>query len=209
MDGVDTTPANADKASALDPSDAELVAATLSGKESAFEALFERHREALYRYAWRYTRDADTAMDLVQEAFVRAYESLGDFRGERGLGPWLRRILSNLAIDRFRRKDSKAVSLDDEGHGEVLLARADTDEGGDAQTTAELKEFGAALQEAVATLSEAHRDVFLLHAVEDLTYKEIAERVGCTLGTVMSRLHYARKNLRELLCEHWDEDHDR
>ena len=187
--------------------DARLVAAIRAGDASAFEALFTRHRDGLYRLAWRFTRDAHAAQDLVQETFVRVYESLGSFRGEGSLGTWLRRIISNLAIDRSRRKSTKTVAFEEE-----LFSTAHASGGGhrplpaepSPARSAELHEFSEAVQGAVAKLSEAHREVFLLHAVEELSYKQIAACVGCNLGTVMSRLHYARKNLQELLQAHWE-----
>ena len=181
--------------------DARLVALVLAGDDSAFETIFRRHRDALFRNAWRFARDEDTALDLVQEAFVRAYESLASFRGEGSLLTWLRRIMTNLAIDRTRRKSSKVASFDEHAQPAAKSAAITSA----PQRAAELHEFTDALWEAVGQLSEAHREIFLLHAVEELSYKEIAARAGCNLGTVMSRLHYARRNLQEMLRSYWDE----
>ena len=197
----------ADLADLADPSklgaedDARLVVLILAGDDSAFETIFQRHRDALFRHAWRFARDEDTALDLVQEAFVRAYESLASFRGEGSLLTWLRRIMTNLAIDRTRRKGSKVASFDE--HAQPAVRSATNTSA--PQRAAELHEFTDALWEAVGQLSESHREVFLLHAVEELTYKEIAARAGCNLGTVMSRLHYARRNLQEMLQPYCDE----
>ena len=207
---VDTAQTAADSAGAGDQADqaepsaeddARLVALVLAGDDSAFETIFRRHRDALFRNAWRFARDEDTALDLVQEAFVRAYESLASFRGEGSLLTWLRRIMTNLAIDRTRRKSSKVLSFDEQAQPAAKSAAITSA----PQRAAELHEFTDALWKAVGQLSEAHREIFLLHAVEELSYKEIAARAGCNLGTVMSRLHYARRNLQEILRSYWDE----
>ena len=198
-DAADGDPADLAEPSAED--DARLVALVLAGDDSAFETIFRRHRDALFRNAWRFARDEDTALDLVQEAFVRAYESLASFRAEGSLLTWLRRIMTNLAIDRTRRKSYKVVSFDEQAQPATQSVAISNE----PQRAAELHEFTDALWEAVGQLSEAHREVFLLHAVEELSYKEIAARAGCNLGTVMSRLHYARRNLQEMLRSYWDE----
>lgn len=195
-----------------DPEDGRLVDAAVKGDAEAFEKLFTKHRQRLFAVAWRLMHDEDAALDVVQEAFVRAYQNLGDLRGEARFYPWLRRIAVNLAIDRLRHiKRGTEVGFDEAqfGRGE------DADEGKAARNSdkaerespvrrAELGEFGRDLQGALEKLSEAHRAVFMLHAAEGMSYREIADALGCNIGTVMSRLFYARKKLQELLAPHLD-----
>lgn len=194
--------------------DSALVERSLAGDATAFEALFTKYRQRVFAAAWRLLRDEDAALDVVQEAFVKAYEQLEHLRGETRFFPWLRRIAVNLAIDRLRHnKRSPEVSLnqsarggDDEEGDErgALIAAKDVDDGPSGR--AQLSEFNAALAAALQKLSDPHRTVFMLHATEGMSYKEIADMLDCNIGTVMSRLFYARKKLQELLGPHLKEE---
>jgi RNA polymerase sigma-70 factor (ECF subfamily) len=194
-----------------DGEDGRLVEQAVAGSAEAFEKLFVKYRQRTFGVAWRLVRDEDAALDVVQDAFVRAYEELKNLRGETRFYPWLRRIAVNLAIDRLRHQRRAAVvALDearvgegDEDRDEPAVLVKGGHEGPVQQ--AEFSEFSAALSEALLKLSDAHRAVFLLHAAEQMSYKEIAEALGCNIGTVMSRLFYARKKLQELLAPHLDE----
>jgi RNA polymerase sigma-70 factor (ECF subfamily) len=194
-----------------DPEDPLLVERSVGGDPQAFEQLFVKYRQRVFAVAWRLLGDEDAALDVVQDAFVRAYEELEKLRGEARFFPWLRRITVNLAIDKLRSiKRSREVSLftreaDEEGGGEELAAvghampEREQDNPG---RQAEVQEFSTALTSALEKLSDSHRAVFMLHAAEGMTYKEIADALGCNIGTVMSRLFYARKRLQELLGSH-------
>lgn len=197
-----------------DMEDAKWVEQSLNGDAQAFESLFLKYRQRVFSVAWRLLRDEDKALDVVQDAFVKAFEQLEKLRGPGLVGgrffPWIRRIAINLSIDRLRHsKRGVEVSLDEHrvGGGEeareensgVVVARSSAES---PQRRAELTEFNAAFGEAITKLSEAHRTVFMLHAAEGLSYKEIAETLDCNMGTVMSRLFYARKRLQELLAPH-------
>ena len=190
--------------------DARNVAKVLAGESGAFEALFLKYRQRVFTVAWRLLRDEDSALDVVQDAFVKAFEGLENLR-EGHFFPWIRRIAINLAIDRLRHlKRGVEVELDEhrvagaetsaEDRAAVMVARSGTES---PLRKAELSEFSAAFGEAIKKLSEAHRTVFMLHAAEGLSYKEIAELLHCSMGTVMSRLFYARKRLQELLAPHF------
>ena len=196
-----------------DPEDGALVERAVGGDAAAFEQLFLKHRQRLYAVAWRLVRNEDTALDVVQEAFVRAYERLANLRGEGRFYPWLRRIAVNLAIDRLRHiRRGTEVGFDEaqfgagEGAAEERQAARPSEraERESPERRAELSEFGHDLQGALEKIGEAHRTVFMLHAAEGMSYREIAEALDCNIGTVMSRLFYARKKLQELLAPHLD-----
>jgi len=180
--------------------DEELVRRTLASHTDAFAELYERHRERVYRVAYHYVHNKNDALDLCQEVFVRAYESLATFKGQARFSTWLVRIALNTCVDFCRHArvrqagefDERTVSAD-ERHPEAT-AVPNPGQG------LEREELRAALDAAVAQLSPEHRDVFILHAVEGMSYQDIAEALGCPVGTVMSRLHYARKRLRGLLA---------
>lgn len=205
------TPALAPAAAGdADLEDARWVEQALGGDAQAFEGLFLKYRQRVFAVAWRLLRDEDKALDVVQDAFVKAYEQLEKLRGDSRFFPWIRRIAINLSIDRLRHsKRGIEVSLDEhrvgggseagEERAGVMVARSSAES---PSRRAELTEFNAAFGVAIAKLSEAHRTVFMLHAAEGLSYKEIADELQCNMGTVMSRLFYARKHLQELLGPH-------
>ncbi len=193
-----------------DAEDAAWVERAVEGDAQAFESLFLKYRQRVFSVAWRLLRDEDSALDVVQDAFVKAYERLEKLRGETRFFPWIRRIAINLSIDRLRHlKRGVEVELDERRVGEgdesseeragVVFAKSGSES---PQRRAELGEFNSAFGEAILKLSEAHRTVFMLHAAEGLSYKEIADTLDCNMGTVMSRLFYARKRLQELLGPH-------
>lgn len=182
--------------------DAELVARVREGDRNAFRKLVERHRERIYRVALGMLRNPDDAMDAVQEVFIRVHARLTDFKGESAFGTWLVRVTVNYCIDRQRRQktwDARFV-IDNEWEGiseegpEHLLMNA---------------QIGDALQRALAELGEEHRTAILLREVNGLAYEEIAEVMGCPKGTVMSRLHHARKKLQMALRPFLEESGER
>jgi len=196
-----------------------LVEKAAAGGTEAFEALFVKYRQRVFAVAWRLLHNEDTALDIVQDAFVRAYEQLNTLRGETQFYPWLRRIAVNLAIDRLRHlRRGVELELDEERmdqrgltpiSGRLEIGCLSPLAAGSAEESpvqkAEFAELSAALSEALLKLSDSHRAVFMLHAAEGMSYKEIAEALDCNIGTVMSRLFYARKRLQELLAPHLGE----
>ena len=180
--------------------DAELVQRALGSDAEAFGQLYERYRERVYRVAYHFVHNKADALDLAQEAFLRAYQSLATFQGRSRFSTWLLRIASNTCVDfcrsaRVRRAgelDERTMTDDQRNPG-----TKDTPDPGRGLEREELREAMAA---AIEQLSPEHRAVFVLHAVEGMSYRDIAQSVGCPIGTVMSRLHYARKRLRGLLA---------
>ena len=180
--------------------DEDLVLQTLEGEADAFAQLYERHRERVYHIAFRYVHNKADALDLCQEVFVKAYESLASFKGQARFGTWLTRIASNTSVDHIRQARVRRAGELDEGFVHTDLRVPGLREGREPSERLEREEMRVALEAAVDQLSPEHREVFILHATEGLTYEEIAETVGIPIGTVMSRLHYARKRLKGLLA---------
>jgi RNA polymerase sigma-70 factor (ECF subfamily) len=180
--------------------DLALIDRALGGDSSGFAALFEKYREKIYRVVYGYVHDKDDALDVTQEAFIKAFKSLSTFERESGFYTWLTRIAINLAIDhRRKRARSKVIPLED-----YMDPPSRPGGGGapDPRRRLEDRELKERYFRALEELSEKHRTVFLLHTVEDMAYKDIAEMLDISIGTVMSRLHYARKRLQELLGDY-------
>ena len=188
------------------PDEAGLIGRFQRGDEAAFEELFNRHREAVHAVAWRFCGNSEEALDITQEAFIRAFRHAGDFRAESGFYSWVRRIATNIAIDRHRTKrGANAAALEEETLAEQALAPdaarlAEEDPAGQAAG----RELAEALRAALDELSPEHRQALVLHANEGLSYKEIAEAMDCPIGTVMSRLFYARQTLAGKLRRYLD-----
>lgn len=180
--------------------DADLVRAAAGGDQEAFRELMERYKGRAYAVALGILGDPDEAVDAVQDAFIKAYYNLKDFRGGSSFYTWFYRMLVNGSIDRWRKTGRKSeVALDETRMGEDdsppeagIYPRTPEDLAGNRQ-------LADALSEAIAALPEYHRAVILLREVDGMSYDEIAASLGCSVGTVMSRLHYARGRLKEAL----------
>ena len=186
-----------------DSSDSEdilKVKAFLDGDEASFEFLFRKYRRKVYQVAFRFVRNREDALDVTTDVFARVYQALEKFKTDSKFFTWLYRITVNRSIDYTRSNKNRPRPMDTSVMEAV--GKPTVDKGASNQSPAEpvlKQEFHEELRQAVSTLSNKHQVIFILHAYEDLTYKEIAEVVGCNLGTVMSRLFYARKKLQELL----------
>ena len=182
-------------------SDVSLVERCRANDEAAFNEIVARYKTKVYNYVYRMTGSSDDAEDLTQEVFIRTYVSLDSFRSQSSLNTWLFRIASNLCIDRFRRRKNKtpAYSLDepmgDDDGDRAGHEVADTTY--EPQRLLENVEMAEQIQQALSQLPEKLRATLLLHDVEGLPYEEIAQIVGCPLGTVKSRLFNARMQLRQ------------
>ncbi len=187
---------------AKDPSDQEdlqKVREFLNGDTSSFEFLFDKYRERIHSVAFRFVKDKEDALEVTQEVFIRAYQGLEKFKTDSKFFTWLYRIAVNRSIDFIRsRKARPTVEMPHTEDGPLSAHIADQ-RIEEPSVNTERKEISEHVLEAVNMLSEKHRAVFLLHAVEQLSYKEIADIVGCSLGTVMSRLFYSRKKLQQHL----------
>ena len=181
----------------------KLVVAAQQGNQEAFGALVDEYQDNIYNYVARMIRDHTEAEDIAQETFVKAYQALPEFRGASSFQTWLYRIASNLAIDTVRRRKRKgSVSLEESvttDEGEVQ--RQWPDEGPGPFEQVGTSETQKAVREAIATLSPKLRTVIVLYDLEGLSYKEIADILGCPLGTVKSRLFNARNQLQDILAQ--------
>ncbi|MHC1766554.1 MAG: RNA polymerase sigma factor [Verrucomicrobiia bacterium] len=182
-------------------SDENLVAAAQAEDMVAFEELVARHRDKIYARAFSMMRNEDAAIDLSQEAWVKGWQRLKQFQGEASFVTWMTRIVINLCLDQLRKqKRLRADSieqLDEELGGverQMPVVTANPTE------RLEQQELRQRIDQAMAQLTYEHRTVLILHEFEDLEYKEIAKRMGCSIGTVMSRLFYARRRLAALLA---------
>jgi len=182
-------------AAAMDTSDADLLAAAQGGNLFAFEEVVRRYQRRVYATALRILRRHDLADDVTQETFLRAHRALGSYDRGRPFGPWICRIAANLAINHVRSPEAREEELAD---GQLDGRPAPGGEG-PLQSVLE-KEAQAVLEEAVGRLPPEQRAVFVLRAYDDLSYAEIADSLGLSVGTVMSRLSRARERLRGALA---------
>jgi RNA polymerase sigma-70 factor (ECF subfamily) len=177
----------------------ELIARCIAGDTTAFEPLVERYRQRVWRLAYQILRDREEAWDCAQEALVRAFHSLPSFRGQSAFYTWLFRITVNVATDRQRARGAQARAFGAERVPEEEWGRTTPDPGGGPDTAAVQSEQRARIRQALDALPPKARTIIMLSDVEGLSYREIAEVLRCPIGTVMSRLHNARKRLKAAL----------
>lgn len=183
----------------MSPDDSELIGRCRAGDLSAFEPLVEKYRQRVWRLAYQILRDREEASDVAQEAFVRVYQSLPAFRGQSAFYTWMFRIVVNLATDRQRQRGARARALGGEPVPEEEWEGSVADPTADPAGLAARAEQREKIRRALDSLPLNYRTIIMLSDVEGLTYREIAQVLRIPMGTVMSRLHNARKRLRGLL----------
>ncbi|MBK1855652.1 sigma-70 family RNA polymerase sigma factor [Verrucomicrobiaceae bacterium 5K15] len=183
--------------------DAELVRKAQSGDTRAFDQLVSKHRGKIYAMILNMVKNDADAWDLAQEAFIKAWRALPKFEGKARFSTWLFRISHNVVYDWLRKRK---IQGDGELNDEIFDAGkidpgAATTPHHDARPDEAMQrgELRSQLEAAIAKLSDQHREVIVLREVQGLDYKEIADITNNSLGTVMSRLHYARKKLQAIL----------
>jgi RNA polymerase sigma-70 factor (ECF subfamily) len=174
-------------------SDKQLVHSAQRGDTEAFDLLFYRYRDGIYRVALAVTKDPSAAEEILVDTFARAYRAIARLDPQDSLRPWLYRVALNLSYNRRPRSKLLVASLED-ASDEVFVA----DEAS-PQSVAERGELQRAVLESIDLLSFKHRVVVILHYLHGMNLSEIAEIVGCPVGTVKSRLHYALRRLRSSL----------
>jgi RNA polymerase sigma-70 factor (ECF subfamily) len=178
----------------LDP-ERDLIQRWKRGDKGAFETLVRRHMTDAFYVAYGYVGNAEDARDLSQEAFIKAYQARARFDEERPFYPWLYRILKNHCLN-FVTRGRHHLSLDDENEHREIASPAAT-----ALEDMEENERKRLVRAAIDRLSEDHREIIVLKNFKEHSYKEIADLLGIPIGTVMSRLFYARQALRVVIEE--------
>lgn len=176
----------------LEGNDRETIAACQRGDRDAFRALFEAYQDKVYSIALRYTGDPAAALDIAQDTFLKLLSNIGDFRGESGFDTWLYRLVVNRCFDHRRRGRRLLGFVDSLLH----TFRAPQESAYEVLARSELRQE---VQQMVARLSPEQRMVVVLRYTEGLAYEQIAEILGCSSGTVASRLSRAHKNLERRL----------
>lgn len=184
---------------AVSDEDREAIRRVQDGDTEAFGLLVEKYKRKAFRLAYQVLRDQEEALDVAQEAFVKAFRGLPKFKGDSAFYTWFFRITMNLSLDRKRQRAARvrAMGTDDVPPEEWERTAVSTEP--DPADEAAGTERRARIAQALGTLSEQHRSIIILSDIQGLAYREIAEVLGIPMGTVMSRLHHARKRLRTAL----------
>jgi RNA polymerase sigma-70 factor (ECF subfamily) len=182
-------------------SEEQLVKRSLQGDLQAFEELVLGYQSKVYALTYRYMGNEEDAYDMFQETFIKAYRSLPTFKGQSSFGTWIYRIASNVCLDELRRRkrriptlslDEPATTLDG---NELEVEIADTSYSIDILY--EQKELSSSIQEVLDQMKKEHKTAIILRDILDLSYEEMAKVMGCSMGTVKSRLSRARNILKE------------
>ena len=182
--------------------DQPLVKAAQQGDMVAYEELVARHRDKIYARAFTMMRNEEEALDLSQEAWVKAWQRLAQFQGDSSFATWATRITINVCLDRLRKnKRQQAESIEEMNEESGGVERQMPVVTVNPTERLERSELRQKIDAALDKLTEEHRTVLVLHEFQEMEYKEIAKTVGCSIGTVMSRLFYARRKLAALLAE--------
>jgi RNA polymerase sigma-70 factor, ECF subfamily len=185
-----------------DVSELDLVKRCQAGDTEAFDELVARYRTRVFSMIYNMVHNEQDAWDLAQDSFVKAWKSIKRFRGRSSFYTWLYRIVMNVTIDWVRKKQVKpAAEFNDATQLKEIDPASKTVPKADAlpYEKMERSEIRERIDQAVAQLTPEHRAVILMKEIEEMQYHEIAEALGCSIGTVMSRLFYARKKLQNLL----------
>lgn len=180
----------------MEPSDWELVQKCQAGEMAAFQELVSRYHQKVYMVILGMLRNREDAMEVAQETFFRAFRRIKTFRGGSSFYTWLYRISVNIAIDAQRRQKRNPLDFRETVDGLLEEQNAVAQ---DPFSDVHEKELRERLLAAIDDLTPEHKAVIVLRTIEGLSYKDIGDILGCSEGTVMSRLHYARKKLQQKL----------
>lgn len=188
--------------------DEVLVQRAVDGDESAYAMLVQRYRNRIYNFTYRYTGNAAEAEDLAQDVFIKAYRNLHRFRGDAKFSTWLYQIAKNMSINRLRTIKRAIVGLvqvvrDEDGDELADPISQAQSEGRSPEEWMLGSEADSVVQRAIGQLTPVYRAALILRDIEDLPYDEIAVILGLAEGTVKSRIHRARAELKELLADYY------
>lgn len=191
--------------------DRELIERAQKGDHEAFRSLVERHQRRAFVIAVGLVRDENDARELVQDAFLRVYKGLNAFQGGSSFFTWLYRIVTNLAIDLMRKPGRRDLELQD--HHSVAAENAEFPlvsriDGADPLDVIRRREIASRIEAALDALPPYHRGVILMREVEGMSYEEMAQAMGVSKGTIMSRLFHARQKLQRALADCYAEEGD-
>ncbi len=179
--------------------DGQLIERYEKGDRAALDELFNRYRDAAYRVAYRLLGNEADALDAIQDSFIKALTHLSGFEQRSTFKTWLLRIVSNSSLD-IGRKRARRLSLNEQVAGQCEQSFLRTLFLSDPSHEVEQADLRAALDSALLELPELQRRTFVLHVDAGLSYREVAQVMNISIGTVMSRLFYARQKLRDLLA---------
>lgn len=172
--------------------DASLVAASVAGDRAAFDVIVERHRRAVYQVCYRFVSNHEDASDLSQEAFVRAWRGLKNFKGQSALSTWLYRIAVNVCLNRVSAKLPVTEPIES---GEAFEDTRTED----ARATLMREERAMAVRAAIAGLPKKQRATLILRTYHDLSHQQIADVLGSSVGAAKANLFHALANLKKIL----------
>jgi RNA polymerase sigma-70 factor (ECF subfamily) len=180
-----------------------------AGDTEAFDQLVTRYRTRIFGMIYNMVQSEQDAWDLAQDSFLKAWKSIGRFRGQSSFYTWIYRIVMNVTIDWLRKKQVKGsgAEFDDATQLTEIDPASKTVPKKEAlpHETMERDEIRGRIEEAIAQLSPEQRAAILMKEIEGMQYHEIADALGCSIGTVMSRLFYARKKLQNLLRDVYED----
>ena len=172
-----------------------LIGKVLEGDTRAFERLVEKYKKRIYYLAYKMTRDHDSADELAQESFVKAYQAMSGFKPGYSFYTWIYRICVNLSIN-FLKRERQSVSADFLRDSGIAIDRSDESSQLERMIASEQ---AAIVKEALNDLPPDQKAVFILKTYDDMSYEQMAEVMDCSIGTVMSRLFRARRKLKRAL----------
>ena len=182
----------------MDHEETEMISRCQQGDQEALKEIFNKYHKKVYRIAYGVVRHREEALDIVQEVFIKLFRSIKNFKGKSHFYTYLYRMVMNTAIDHARKTGKQFISsLDEEGSFEP----SDELEKGPEKILLQ-KELEERVKGAMEKLPAEQRAALIFRDVEGLSYQEMAEAMGCSIGTVMSRLHYGRKRIQELLKDY-------
>jgi RNA polymerase sigma-70 factor (ECF subfamily) len=176
-------------------SDHEIISQAQAGDLRAFETLYRKYERQVYRTAFAIVGNSQTAEEVLQDCFLRAYKHLHRLNGEPSISPWLHRVAVNLCYSRLRRDYLSQVMIPLESLSNRLFPSLDPS----PEESTQHSEVSAAIQSGIAALDVKHRSVVVLYYLQEFSLEEVAYILDCPVGTVKSRLHYARRELSQRL----------